>query len=49
MSSKLCMLLLAAAILTTAAIATKDVYNVNVTNNKDLGDYMRQCNESSVN
>jgi predicted lipoprotein with Yx(FWY)xxD motif len=34
------MLLLAAAILTTAAIATKDVYNVNVTNNKDLGEYM---------
>jgi predicted lipoprotein with Yx(FWY)xxD motif len=34
------MLLLAAAILTTAAIATKDVYTVNVTNNKDLGEYM---------
>lgn len=40
MSIKLSILILTIAILTTAALATKDVYNVNVTNNKDLGEYM---------
>lgn len=40
MSAKLCIFVLAIAILTTAALATKDVYTVNVTNNKNLGDYM---------
>lgn len=40
MSAKLCILILAFAILTITALATKDVYNVNVTNNKNYGDYM---------
>jgi predicted lipoprotein with Yx(FWY)xxD motif len=40
MAAKLRMLILALVILTFTALATKDVYNVNVTNNKDLGEYM---------
>jgi predicted lipoprotein with Yx(FWY)xxD motif len=40
LSAKLCILLLTIAILTTAALATKGVYTVNVTNSKDLGQYM---------
>jgi predicted lipoprotein with Yx(FWY)xxD motif len=40
LSAKLCILLLTLAILTTAALATKGVYTVNVTNSKDLGQYM---------
>jgi len=40
MSTKLCILILATISLMTVAFATKDVYNVNVTNNKDLGRYM---------
>lgn len=40
MSGKLCILILTLAVLIATALATKDVYNVNVTNNKDLGQYM---------
>ncbi len=40
MSARLWVLIFSFAVLSIVAIATQDVYNVNVTNNKDLGDYM---------